>query len=64
MKDGLILFYIKDNTVYPVVLSKEQDEMLQMLGNVITGGEPLKVLDKPLGTAYNLSDAIKEETSC
>lgn len=59
MKDGVALFYIKDDTVYPVILSTEQNETLQFLVNVITGGKPLKVLDKPMGEAYNLVDDIK-----
>lgn len=61
MNDGLALFYIKNNTVYPVILSTEQNEALQFMANVITGGEPLKVLDKPMGEAYNLVDRMKEE---
>lgn len=61
MTDGLALFYIKDDTVYPVILSTEQNETLQFLANVITGGKPLKVLDKPMGGAYDLVEKMKEE---
>lgn len=61
MEDGLILFYVKDGTVYPVILSEEQNETLQFLANIITGGKPLKVLDKPMGVAYDLVERMKEE---
>lgn len=61
MKDGVALFYIKDNKVYPVALSTEQNETLQFLTSVITGGKALKVIDKPMGEAYNLVNDIKEK---
>lgn len=55
MKDGLVLFYMKDNILYPVALDKEGYNMLQFIGNSITGGKPLRVLlDKPMGEAVNL----------
>lgn len=64
MTDGLALFYIKNDIVYPVILNTEQNETLQFLANVITGGEPLKLLDKPMGEAYNLVERMKEEKQC
>ncbi|MBK5492228.1 hypothetical protein [Bacillus sp. TH13] len=52
MKDGVILMYCKDGVLYPVALTNEQYEMLQMSSMLF---QPLKVVfDKPQGQAVNL----------
>lgn len=53
IEDGLYLFYIKDEDIYPVGLSQEQWDMLQFMGNVIAG-DPIKIIDKSLGKAESL----------
>lgn len=55
MKDGVVLFYCKDNTIYPVAFTEEQNELLQMTSSLFS---PLKVIiDKPQGPAMNLVKA-------
>ncbi|MDA2525869.1 hypothetical protein PDQ24_28970 [Bacillus cereus] len=52
MKDGVVLMYCKDGVLYPVALTNEQNEMLQMSAMLF---QPLKVVfDKPQGQAVNL----------
>ncbi|MDY7965422.1 hypothetical protein [Bacillus thuringiensis] len=52
MKDGVVLMYCKDGVLYPVALTNEQYEMLQMSSMLF---QPLKVVfDKPQGQAVNL----------
>lgn len=53
VENGLYLFYVKDENIYPVGLSQEQWDMLQFVGNAVAG-DPIKVLDKPLGKAESL----------
>jgi len=47
MKDGLVLFYVKNDTLYPVIMSKEQQEFWEIMQNIIP--QPIQVLDKPQG---------------
>ncbi|HDR4908328.1 hypothetical protein PDN50_28210 [Bacillus cereus] len=52
MKDGVVLMYCKDGVLYPVALTNEQSEMLQMSSMLF---QPLKVVfDKPQGQVVNL----------
>lgn len=53
VKDGLYLFYVKDEQVYPIAISEENWNMLQLLGNTIAGN-PIKAIDKPIGYAERL----------
>ena len=54
MQDGLILMYVKDDTVYPVAITQEQYDMLQIVvpGAVLDG--KINLIDKPQGQAINL----------
>ncbi len=59
MKNGdFIIFYIKDGQLYPVAISKEQHQMLQIM---IPGmlGKKIQVLDKPQGELINLKGETK-----
>ncbi|WP_180233155.1 hypothetical protein [Bacillus thuringiensis] len=57
MKDGVVLMYCKDGVLYPVALTNEQNEMLQMSSMLF---QPLKVFfDKPQGQAINLLEDKK-----
>jgi len=56
VKDGLYLFYVKDKQVYPIGMSNEQWDLLQYLGNSIAGN-PIKVLQEPMGKAVDLIKA-------
>ena len=52
MKDGVVLMYCKDGVLYPVALTEEQNNMLQITASLFS---PLKVVkDKPQGQAVNL----------
>lgn len=53
-KDGLALVYVKDSVAYPVALSKEQLEMLDItIGVCLSDG--MKVIgDKPIEKVINL----------
>lgn len=53
-KDGLALVYVKDSVAYPVALSKEQLEMLDItIGMCLSDG--MKIIgDKPIGKVINL----------
>lgn len=48
VKDGLYLFYVKDEQIFPIAIDEENWELLQMLGNTIAGN-PIRVIDKPMG---------------
>lgn len=53
IKDGLVLMYVKDGVMYPVALSKEQDEAFEILQQALPG--PIKVVvDLPIGKVYGL----------
>ncbi|WP_434302595.1 hypothetical protein [Clostridium botulinum] len=53
-KDGLALVYVKDAVAYPIALSKEQVELLDVtIGMCLSDG--MKVIgDKPIGKVTNL----------
>jgi len=45
--DGIVLFYLKDKKLYPIALTKEQVDMLDI--TISMGmGRKLNVIDKPL----------------
>ncbi len=55
MKDGMILFYVKDGEVLPVAMSNEQHQMLQTVMPIVFGNETIQVVgNKPQGTVENL----------
>ncbi|MEE6185193.1 hypothetical protein ACQ3VH_13515 [Bacillus pretiosus] len=57
MKGRVILMYCKDGVPYPVALTNEQNEMLQMSSMLF---QVLKVVfDKPQGQAINLMEGRK-----
>ena len=56
MRDGVALMYVKDDVVYPVVLSQGQHDILTMTAKSF---EPLQVIDHPLGNAVDL---MKEDS--
>lgn len=62
MKDGMILFYVKDDEVLPVAMSTEQHEMLQLVVQGVFGGEPIKVVKKSQGKVENLLDKWTAKT--
>lgn len=56
--DGVVLMYVKDGTVYPVALTKEQSEMLPVAMQILCGPQSLKVLiDYPVGEAIRFEEA-------
>lgn len=53
MKDGVVLFYCKDETLYPIGLTEEQHELLQITARLFA---PLKVaFERPQGKVVNLT---------
>jgi hypothetical protein len=59
VKDGLILAYVKNEEVYPVVLSEENRGLLQYMCKVF---EPIVVIDESMGKAVYLSE--DKEKNC
>jgi len=59
MKDGFNLMYIKDGIIYPVVLTVEQDNILQnVVPSLVANNENIRVVkDRPLGEAVILKQA-------
>lgn len=52
MKDGMVIFYCKDDVIYPVALSVEQQQTLEIMEHLMS---PLKIVNKPQGPAINLA---------
>lgn len=50
--DGVVLMYVKDGELYPIAMTEEQWQMLQLTANAIAS--PIKVINKSIGTAINL----------
>lgn len=61
MKDGLILMYVKDGTIYPIAMTSEQLDVLQILGGAVFDGEPVIVINKPQGKAVDVMDEYRKE---
>ncbi|MDQ7095980.1 hypothetical protein REC12_20505 [Desulfosporosinus sp. PR] len=53
-KDGLALFYVKDDNILPVALTAEQQQAFEILMNAIPG--TIRIVDAPQGKAINLKD--------
>ena len=52
--NGVMISYVKDETVYPVLLTKEQSEVLDFYLSLLPG--KLRVVtDKPQGASYQLT---------
>lgn len=45
--------YLKDDEIYPIAMTKEQLEVLQLLGKML---EPIQVINKSQGKAVNLTE--------
>ena len=59
MKNGdFAIFYIKDGQLYPVAISEEQHQMLQMMIPATLGND-IKVIDRPQGELINLKEETK-----
>lgn len=57
MKDGIVLFYCQDEILYPVALTAEQQQILEMTASLFS---PLTVVsNKPQGKAVNLLNRQK-----
>ena len=51
--DGIVIMYCKNGTIYPVGLSSEQAEMLDLSIGICFQGT-LNVINKPIGEIMNL----------
>ena len=59
MKDGLVLFYIKDDELFPVMLTQEQVDVFDMIQSLLP--QPIRVAyDKPQGKVENLLKGHKK----
>ena len=54
MKDGLVLFYVKDGVILPVALTADQQVIFDMHMHLIPG--TIRVVNLPQGSAINLMD--------
>ncbi|MED1665690.1 hypothetical protein [Brevibacillus laterosporus] len=54
IKDGLVLFYVKNEMIYPVALTEEQQEAFELMQFLMKG--TLHVIDKPTAKAVDLMD--------
>lgn len=61
VSDGLYLVYVKDGQLYPVILTQEEWDTLQFTANLVSN--PIKVLEKPLGTAFNYIKEHKKKSN-
>lgn len=61
MKDGFILFYVKDNNLLPVRINDEQTKNLQDFISVIFQEKIIYVIDKPIGKV--IDNENKEKTN-
>lgn len=52
MKDGIVLFYNMGGTLYPVALTQQQQQILEITAGLFS---PLTVVkDQPIGKVVNL----------
>lgn len=58
MKDGIVIFYCKDDVIYPVSLSVEQQQTLEIIEHLLS---PIRYVDKPQGPAINLAGGKTNE---
>ncbi|MGG0754946.1 hypothetical protein [Brevibacillus laterosporus] len=54
IKDGLVLLYVKNETIYPIALTKEQYEAFEVMQFLMSGA--LHVIDKPMAKVNNLME--------
>ena len=54
MKDGFVLFYVKDDEVLPVAMNQDQMDAFQFLAPLAFAGEEIKVINKSQGKIENL----------
>jgi len=55
VNDGFVLFYVKDENVYPIALTKEQMQMLDIVIPTALGSK-VNIVDMPMATVKNLKD--------
>jgi len=60
MNNGdFVIFYIRNKQLYPVALSNDEYQMLQMTIPSILGKD-IKLIDRPQGEVINLKEEIKQ----
>ena len=63
MNETFAVMYVKNNQFYPIVLTEEQNVLIQMLLKgtfATTGNGKLNVINQPFGEAINLLDVKKD----
>ena len=59
IKDGLVVFYVKDGKLLPIAMNEEELQLINVMIGGILG--TVKVINKPLGKAFNLLDEKQED---
>ena len=55
--DGIMLAYVKNGTVYPLGLSQEQSEMVDLMLGMALNDTKVTYLEKhPMGKVYNMKE--------
>lgn len=60
MKDGLVLFYVKNDVILPVALTGEQEQTFELLMGIMPG--TIRVVDVPQGSAINPRDQLEAKS--
>lgn len=47
-----------DNKIYPIGLTKEQEEMVNLMQTLMTNHDKLRVVDEPLGEFVDLKEHL------
>lgn len=59
MKNGLVLMYVEDSILYPVVLNKEQEKVFNIVPSIIP--KPINYLkNNPLGVIASVGKKVKD----
>lgn len=58
--DGICIFYVKDGGIYPVVLSEQQAELLDIGVTLAFSEQPLRVLvgQPPMAMVENMKEKL------
>ncbi len=59
MKDGFVLFYVKDDKIHPVGITHEELSDLQEVIPCIIK-QPIKILEESCGRIYNMNTKEKD----
>ena len=61
MKDGFVIFYSKNDTIYPVATNDEEIELLQLMIPMVFQGKTIKVINLRQGNIENINHKTDKE---